>query len=484
MRASFHRVLPTALFILALSVTWSLVQPAYGVSDEPAHVIKALATTKPGVDSFQTRGEFRHYAVRYRLPMTYSQIGSWKCYSDYLDTVPTCSQFLLKDGRDVWISSTAGEYPPLYYALVGWAGWISQGPVGLLLMRLLTGLIVTVLFFAAMLLLDVHEYELGTLAVFLCSTPTVLAFSGSVNPYAPEVAAATLFWASALVSLRKCTAHSLLASCCLFVSAFLFGLFRPGSFVWIGMILFLVTLCSFPPIDGDRNRVTSQGYLLAGGIGLSLSYAWFRLGMPRNYRNLGGAISGVGGSLVSNMRFSFERTDDYLRQIFGYFGWTNFFAPVISPLGFISIVTVIWIRMQPSRHRGKFLALVLMILLMAIGPSFLEGARAAKSGLGFQGRYIIPVIVGIPLVLATLQTEKRTVSSPVFLRATAVLHLVCINHAIRRFFVGLSHGYWWPTTAKWWGLLGSPFTQIWVVLLLLFSARYFMRPLGVDRSAS
>ena len=100
----------------------------------------------------------------------------------------------------------------------------------------------------------------------------------------------------------------------------------------------------------------------------------------------------------------------------------------------------------------------MLLGFLIAGPSVLEGARAASSGFGFQGRYLIPVAVGLPLV-ATLgghQISKRAIIHKSLPILVVLAHLIALNHVAKRFVVGLSGQSFWLTEIKWSGVGGNP----------------------------
>jgi hypothetical protein len=303
-------------------------------------------------------------------------------------------------------------------------------------------------------LLHKHQRFSGLSAILLGLTPTVLAFSGTVNPFGPEIAAAILFWTSSLLLLGESSSHEhlRLLTATVYGSAVLLGFTRPASFVWILVILFFVLLATPTPETDRWGRPATRHVIFASMMGVLVSFLWFARFMSA--RSLGGG-SPAGGNLLNNMRSSFERTDDYLRQALGFFGWTSFYLPSALIVLYVALL-VLFVVLYRTNYFGVRLSLVGLGLFASLGPSVLEGARAATSGFGFQGRYLLPVLVGFPLVLVCRSSKAQQSQWQSMLLGSLVLaQLLALNHATRRFTVGLGGPYMWPFHMDWSGNLGT-----------------------------
>ena len=451
-------------FFLLLGASWAVVQPPYGVSDEPAHAIKALATANGQFSGPSVVGPFGYAAQEFQVPSAYAEIWHFVCYNSDVNTTPSCAPPFPNGDNRIALPSTAAEYPPLYYGLVGWAGWIFPGKSGLLQMRLLTVLLVAALLGWAASRLPRRNLAWTVTGLLLAMTPVVLAFTGSVNPFGPEIAAAVLFWVSCLrVANEGETDISRSDVVGLHVSAILLGLFRPASFLWIIIIVLMVSISMLAKSGSTFVDVVGKGRPIcwAAVVGVLPSLTWFFFAMTG--KSLGGG-SPAGGSTWTNMSISFWRTDEYLQQAIGYFGWTSFKLPVIL-MSIGSILLVCLAIAARDGGRQLFTAGLLITLFAACGPAILEGARASVAGFGFQGRYLLPVLCGLPILLSVL-TGTRELSQSLgrsFLVLAVTLQLASLFYVGKRFAVGLDGTNLWVLKSEWPGLL----TELWRNVLLL-----------------
>lgn len=471
-----------SLFVLSLGVTWALIQPPYGISDEPAHTVKALATSDGQLQGPQTVGQFGYSAMEFQVPSAYSSLWHFTCYSGDVNTTPDCAPQFPTGADRIYISSTAAEYPPVYYATVGIFGWISPGQQGLFLMRLVTVILVTILIVLAGHLFVQFGYARQLATLLICATPTVFSFSGSVNAFSPEVAASILYWTSGIFLLQSPNRKSKNLIASIYIGAIAFGVMRPASFLWILISMSVIFIVSvnvkeLPFLFGKKN--TNMLHVLsASGIACILSVCWYFLGMT--VRNLGGG-SPAGGELFDNILVSFQRTPQYLQQIFGFFGWTTFYAPILVVILFTTSLLLSFL-VNLRYNRREIVGLSCLVSFISFGPAILEGARAASSGWGFQGRYLIPVAIGIPIVLALggINNRRSLLLSNIIAIPVVLGHLIALNHVAKRFTVGLSGPSFWPSHIKWSGLGGQLAIQISFTLTLCFGVAFIISQLCND----
>lgn len=443
-------------FFLFLGISWSSGQPPYGISDEPAHAVKALATARGELDGASVVGPFGYQAIEYKVPSAYSEIWHFVCYNSDVNAPANCAPKFPTSRVLAPVPSTAGEYPPTYYALVGWAGWISPGSTGLLLMRIVTSIGVATLLGLSARVLEQLQWPHGVTALIVATTPVVMGFTGSVNPFGPEIAASILFWTSSLALQSVELINRRVARLGVWISGLLLGTLRPAAFLWIAIIVIVVALWRFDsgvrsisPRIGPYDRA----FLLSSITGFALSLGWYLFAMTA--RGLGGG-SPAGGTTWGNMRISFDRTIGYLHQTLGYFGWTSFYSPRTVVLLMVAALGVLLWSARKSTWRVR-VGILALILYGVFGPAILEGARAATAGFGFQGRYLLPVLVGLPILCSRGADDESVRPSTVrFLRGVAILgHLIALNYVLRRFSVGLDGTYLWLFDPTWAGMPGK-----------------------------
>ena len=463
---------PAFLLFAALSCigsVFALAQPPYGVSDEPAHAVKALATARLQLSGPEVLGQFDYPAIDYDVPLAYSSIWHMVCYSSNTDATPDCAPDFPSDRTVGPVSSTAGTYPPLYYFIVGQLGWPSPGLTGIISMRLasvvLNALVLTATFMA---LRRIASRTAATTAIFLGYTPTVLAMGSSVNPFGFEVSCFFLIWAlaSPMASHTTEIPRSNRRLVLLWIASLAVAFIRPMSFIWtLGIAAILAGLSRVSSRNQPGSAATRVRQDLTFALPLivsaCLSIAWWLIAAPGS--SYGGSGQGF-GALGRNLRYSFDRLDDYLLQLHSYFGWTEFYGPLFSLLLWIAAF-VVFSTCHPFHKRLK-MALLGLVALFVAAPLALEGARATSVGFGYQGRYILPLFVGLPVLVLTFQVRhyrESTKQSRTAFILVLVATLTSTIHLVRRYSVGLSGELLWFTEST-----SEPYagTNLQMVLLM------------------
>jgi hypothetical protein len=450
------------LFIVCIAVGWMFAYPPYGVSDEPAHTIKALATANGQLSGDSAVGQFGYDAEVYRIPGTFSSIWHFICYSAGTDITPDCVGDFPEDPNVIENTSTASEYPPLFYALVGWIGWEVPTQVGFYLMRSMSA----VLFLAviSLSLIVAHRNRFGafkTAAVFVSCTPALVSFGPIINPFALEVALALLFWVAATSSLNEFDQRVSTPSRLIGIGV-LFGLTRPASFVWMIAILGLLAIFYFRFSDLRDEIRRWWPVLIASLVSIFISLGWY-------FWQLKGASLGGGSpssqSILSNVRYSFMRLDDYVLQLFGHFGWTSLYPPLLVPICAVSAIAVLAIPIGPLSRRD-FCARWIACAVVGLAPLVLEGLRARSSGFGYQGRYLLPVAVGLPILFASGVSSFTVRRVRTVVALAGIAQLVALAYTAHRYLVGTGGPYWWIGKERW----SPPIGGSGLALILLVAA--------------
>jgi hypothetical protein len=160
-----------------------------------------------------------------------------------------------------------------------------------------------------------------------------------------------------------------------------------------------------------------------------------------------------GGDIFSNVLVSYRHLGAFFRQLFGYFGWTSFYPPVVVPVLFIIalVMSIGVMRISTWRLRSGLAALIAFVYF---GPVVLEGARASSTGFFYQGRYILPVAIGIPIYI-WLRGEEREPNRYTLLLTRSIVGLsagssiFAANYVARRFVSGTNGRILWFFDVKW-----------------------------------
>ena len=148
-------------------------------------------------------------------------------------------------------------------------------------------------------------------------------------------------------------------------------------------------------------------------------------------------------ALLSNMWASLRLTGGYLRQCIGDFGWLDTPVPtwviIVWTSCLAALTAAALILSAPCRRALPVLAVAVFAMPLALqGPS-----DQRRRYLTFQGRYLLPVAIGFPLVASTFHWRVRrhwVVPSLVLFLGIVLLigaQVASFDRALHRYETGL-----------------------------------------------
>jgi len=453
LQSSPRRVWWTSFVLVALlSGLWGLANPPFAAPDEPAHVLRAYAiahgdltgkTPTPQQERRLHLTDREDYLV-VRAPEVYAG-ASRACFAGHPSATAACLRF--GDSERLTDQGTyVARHPPGYYALIGPVTWfVPDGSVAVHLMRLI-GALVTAAFVATAItaLRRAAAPRVVTIGLALAITPMVLFISASVNPSALEIAAAIALWVCGFVLVRSAAervdGHLVtavgIAGCVLALSRQL------GPF-WIGLIG--LTLLGVSSRAGLRNIARSnRARVWAALIVVSSLFqvGWDVIVKPLDVRRSGHDTATVAASDI--LRTTAGRTFPRYLEMIGRFGWLDTPAPALTwvpwtiALGSLVFAAVLW-----STRRGVAVLLGLLAATIVVPVAIEAPTYADAANLTWQGRYTLPLAVGVPILagglLWTAERGRRLVTSRLVWGLGAVLagaQILAFGQNLRRYTVG------------------------------------------------
>jgi hypothetical protein len=220
---------------------------------------------------------------------------------------------------------------------------------------------------------------------------------------------------------------------------------------WVGLIV--AVLAFLAGRQGLRALLKSRVLWFAGalvGLGVAAQVAWIVwldaldphnfIGKATHQDAIELARKGIGDSYF------------YLKEMIGVFGWRDVPAPTVTFLVWICIAGALSALAIAVGHRRDAIAMVVVGVLTAILPvTFL----VQQSGYaGWQGRYTMPLAVGVPVLagLALRGIAVRSTHRFVIVLAGAALgagHVLAFGENLRRYTVGTSGTIWFWTREAW-----------------------------------
>ncbi|WP_432825433.1 hypothetical protein [Dactylosporangium sp. CA-092794] len=477
----------TAFFLIFGA--WCFAAPFDGPADEVQHTIRAagVASLDPGQifarpevvpDAFGRPGMGAYQRVPAGLD------AHAVCFGSKQNVSAKCAAGL-HGGPITEVSTSAGRYNPLYYFVVGpplrwWPGW-----GGLVLARLISSAICAALLASAFVsLLRWSRFGLTAAALLAVATPMLAHLAGGVNPNSVEIAAGIGLFAAGIPLLleppdpvRKRSLVTLLGICAVLLLTlrsagpawFAFGFFAlavPVRWRWLREYWRLL-----------RVKLWTAGVALAA----VLSAAWI-VGMKTGELvppppGLWDYKFGEALAIYINSWWV------YIEGMIGVAGWfdvtmwTPFYlvwAMLVGGLVFLGAIFGDW----TTRWRYAVILAGGVVL-----PGVLQVSQVNMTGFIINGRYMLPLLAGLPLLAAwTLERRLFDAGQSRALARTFVIfllpvHLVLLVWAMVRWQRGLPTsaglGYFNPLVGKWHPPTGSLTPLVIMGVGLVFTAVVF-----------
>lgn len=419
-----------AALVGGIVLSWLLIVPPGAQPDEHSHLVRAgaLVLRADTVDGM------------YVLPDRYVMTDPG-CYAFDPFTPATCAEPLEHTGRDLLVITRADDYPPGGHGLTGVATLL-PGLDPVWWARLIAGAVATAFVSAAVVLALRRSRLLGG-ALLLALTPMAWSSLPSANPSTYAIAGATALWVALLTTdlrdrLPTGTAWLIAAGWTSLVVS------RRDGLVWacliaLGIALFrrfaLLDLARRSPIGplalaGAATLVTlvwgvtsesrtSQLVVVAPIVLVATELVrWKADAVPPEARWWLVAI-GVGAGLVAwpvlvSTRSNgwdtdlvvtiVNQTDDNLVEAIGRLGWLDAPIPAFAVYAWLLAIGGAIGYALIANVRG-LVAAAMLVFVAALSSWTFELLQNNESGTYWQGRYSLPLLIGLPLLLVTRSSD-------------------------------------------------------------------------------
>lgn len=458
-RRRAYRLAATVFVVLfAGMVAWSLATPLSASPDEPAQVAHAAAVVRGQLVGTTIRSTANPY-TSIRVPEIFSFGLNGRLDGCFVlkPTVPaSCAPKLVAPSRTVRSTSYVDRYPPLYFAIVGLPSLVVESAAGIYLMRVVSSLLSALLLALAFLcVLRWSTRRTLLLGILAAATPMTWFLASVVNPNGFEITSALCLWVAGTVLVLDqagsppagLVAVTAASAVCLVLS-------RGLSPLWGAIILVVLALLggwtSLRSLLATRSVQWAVGAVV---VMASLAVAWIV-----NEHALDLVPDGIHvpvhtstGHLVATV---FGYTGQWLVQMVGVFGSLDTYAPTATYLAWAVVLgTLVLLGLGSAGRRRQGILLLLMAAVVVV-PVAITVDQAHRLGIDWQGRYVLPLAVGVPVVAAALLSEGAThlvVRISGWLTATITVGgALAFVEALRRYTVGtagpidLFQGSWQP----------------------------------------
>lgn len=479
-RTSWRAFPALFLSVFVLAAAWALTTPLGAGPDEPNHMATAYATVHGQVGSSLVT-----------VPQYIAQLsGDGTCFAFIADQPADCQGELSSSLTPVTVESQFGTYLPVYFWIVGLPSLFLSGPAALYAMRLVSAALFAVLVAGALTLgLPRSAYGRPLFAGVLAAlTPTAVFLAGVVNSSAFEIGAAVLVWVAAQRAFRARADDDISprAAMLLTIAASLLLFTRLLAPLWLLIAVGVTVTANSAWRRLFRFLRSRTGIVvLATLVSVGALVAAWDLTHPNTYRG----VDGPPDSLREAAEIFVERlvwgAPSFFQSAAGTLGWLDTvltWAPVVVAASWALLLGA-WLGAGAHAGRRSRTTVAALIVTGIVLPCLLE--TLLWSGAGWQGRYSLPLLVGIPIVATGLlandtagatperfsSTRFATVTAAGMMGLAGVMALVLNYH---RYSVGLSATLLTP--GVWHAPTGFAFPGIAYVIALAVLLAYAYAP--------
>jgi hypothetical protein len=427
------------LAILALIMVWSTMLPLFAGPDEHSNFIKSAAVI---------RGELVGQNVPASPEMFYwtTSVDIDPRFSTAL-AGPACFIFMSeKPACDVPVGSIAivsdppwtqmGRYPPAVFLVSGVGTLFGPRDLSAFASRYVIGALCAL--FLAVSVHGLRRRARTVVGVLIAITPGVIFVSAVNNTSGVEICSAVLLW-TLLPDLLAGEKMSRLEQIVIGAAGvFLIGA-RPLGFVSYGIVLVLIVCATWSRKINLRSLLQRRWLLSAQIIAIVFSIWWFVWiygfqTSPSYVRNIPGLPR---GELLIEI---LSHLPDVIKQSYGNFGWLDTPTPTSALyLKLAMAIVVVGLQWRKVSQRTRFIALATVVSAIAFGVLVDFQMYSFVRGFGLQGRHIVPLLVGVPIVLFA-RDDWRAKREYWVASVWAILMIWCGAAALRRYSVGIKPG--------------------------------------------
>ena len=433
------------LVLMGLSTAWAVATPLMGAPDEPAHVIKAASVVRGELTGRDMPGGGAFQLVT--VPAGIAYYDTFGCFAQKRETPPSCVPAFSGDRSAlVEARTSASNYNPVYYAVIGLPSLVNSGAGAVYGMRLVNALI-SCLFLASTFsaLSQLRRRKWAVTATAVVMTPMVLFLNGAVNPNSLEYATSAALLANLMLLLERSAdlqayrryVPVITAAACVLANT------KGLSLLWLAlMVLTAGILGTWPQIKA----LSRNAWVWAGTAAIGLSSAFALYWLTRHNSLSSNPFEAAGSSPFAGAEIMMDRTFDYATGYVGQFGWLEVPAPMGAMVLWLGLaIALVMAAVVLARGRGRTATIFLLAALLLL-PPLLQAQAVETMGIVWQGRYILAVFVPLLMVcgLALDRIDARGFSpqTAAILNATALLvvvfHFWTFMLALRRYVTGLT----------------------------------------------
>lgn len=460
------------LLVLVCTV-WALAAPPMTGPDESSNAIRATAVARgqwtgdPMPEIMEGAPEWANIMVEVQVPESFVDAGFvGACFTGVPRELffgayvpqPRGSECPELTESETPVPSATYEYrgQPFYYFLVGLPTLLAVDDLGAFGMRLVGLVLCSALLASALAsVLRLRGRSLVMLGAIVALSPQVLYLASTQNPAGLEIAAALCLWATGLVVATSVDEPDRRIVTRLGVTLVVLVLTRGLSPAFAGLALLVLALLARPGrVRHLLGRVDIRAWAGAATAAVAVTALWLF------YIH---EVFPLDGYPPTAFDKAWDRIPWWTQGMIGVFGSTDVIPPTIVHWAWIlGALAVGVLAVTRGSRRYALVALGLVVGGYALLISG-EGFGVPQTGFWWQGRYVLPCIVGAlllaPAGVAAARTDAAVVGAdngsgpadddgepddpgvrllawPAFASLFVVVQVWCFAYALRHYTVG------------------------------------------------
>ena len=176
--------------------------------------------------------------------------------------------------------------------------------------------------------------------------------------------------------------------------------------------------CVFPHAAEVRSLIKQNARLIAALVILGLvALAWLAVAHPLDLTPAGQQVHSLPEWAI--LKDDIGGTYSWFLQMVGVLGWLDTYFPTpVYLFWMVAVGSLFLIAIASVRNRKSIIPLFALIVLVLVVPVLIELSQARRVGLVWQGRYTLPIAVGIPILSSAIigvsdlpRTFRRTIAT-------------------------------------------------------------------------
>ncbi len=463
-----------SLAFFSVFSVWSQLTPLFSAPDEPAGYIRGAALVRGelvGTDIAASKTT-AYWSTYVDIPQQFgvAQLVPW-CFVGKPET-PACSLPLETLTPVEQPRTDMGRYPPVGYLASGLGSLVGATDLSVRIGRLFNAAVCA--FLLALGCVNISSNRRSIIVILAAVTPGVIFFSSVISSSAIEISAAICLWCC-ITTLLSSIKISLLTFNSVAVASSLLILARPIGVVNLAIIVGISLIAQHNLRESVARIISSWRIILTTAVSLLAMAVWY-LRIYSHHLEERVVTDTSNPTLRQIAEQSLSDTSIKVGESIGNFGWLDTPTPTFVVWFFVALFGVIitqnWLKVSSS---SRIAVICLTIAIPALMIFVNRNTQNLLRTYGVQGRYLTPLIVGIPIVIGAMWAPQRKGlklvigcwSIAIFMTAVNVIRRYSVGIRPQNFFEMFSNPEWQPPL----GVVGTMLAL--AVALTVFSGVFY-----------